>query len=227
MIQNGCTLFPHFFLRSWCKGRCKKSCTTWDVKNPINSGINHQPQLVQDFFHQQYHYPYVSDLHVISTSPVHPRRCHPRICQVDGHGLSFVQESHILVGRLEDSNHSGLGFSWLLGREVGWRTSPDTVLDSLKKSFDDFNTVFWSYSEGFGGCTNNILQQSQSCKSPWQNGYEFHRILEAGNSWKFLILIMIVVMIYHVGINLCSQVNMINGIAPFHKMGRYQLQMGL
>ncbi len=133
MIQNGCTLFPHFFLRSWCKGRCKKSCTTWDVKNPINSGINHQPQLVQDFFHQQYHYPYVSDLHVISTSPVHPRRCHPRICQVDGHGLSFVQESHILVGRLEDSNHSGLGFSWLLGREVGWRTSPDTVLDSLKK----------------------------------------------------------------------------------------------
>ncbi len=26
-----------------------------DVGNPINNGINYQPQLVQDFFHQQYH----------------------------------------------------------------------------------------------------------------------------------------------------------------------------
>ncbi len=26
-----------------------KSCTTWDVWNPINNGINYQPQLVQDF----------------------------------------------------------------------------------------------------------------------------------------------------------------------------------
>ena len=33
----------------------KKSCTTWDVKSPVNNGINYQPQLVQDFFHQQYH----------------------------------------------------------------------------------------------------------------------------------------------------------------------------
>ena len=31
-----------------------KSCTTWDVWNPINNGINYQPQLVQDFSHQQY-----------------------------------------------------------------------------------------------------------------------------------------------------------------------------
>ncbi len=30
----------------------KKSCTTWDVKNPVNNGINYL--LVQDFFHQQY-----------------------------------------------------------------------------------------------------------------------------------------------------------------------------
>ena len=33
---------------------CLKSCTTWDVWNPINNGINYQPQLVQDFSHQQY-----------------------------------------------------------------------------------------------------------------------------------------------------------------------------
>ena len=34
----------------------KKSCTTWDVKNPINNGINYQPQLVTAGFlnHQQY-----------------------------------------------------------------------------------------------------------------------------------------------------------------------------
>ena len=30
-----------------------KSCTTWDVWNPINNGKNYQPQLVQDFSHQQ------------------------------------------------------------------------------------------------------------------------------------------------------------------------------
>ena len=29
--------------------------TTWDVQNPLNNGINYQPQLVHDFFHQQYH----------------------------------------------------------------------------------------------------------------------------------------------------------------------------
>ena len=28
--------------------------TTWDVQNPVNNGIKYQPQLVQDFFHQQY-----------------------------------------------------------------------------------------------------------------------------------------------------------------------------
>ena len=28
--------------------------TTWDVQNPVNSGMNYQPQQVQDFFHQQY-----------------------------------------------------------------------------------------------------------------------------------------------------------------------------
>ena len=28
--------------------------TTWDVYNPENNGINYQPQLEQDFFHQQY-----------------------------------------------------------------------------------------------------------------------------------------------------------------------------
>ncbi len=27
----------------------RKSCTTWDVWNPINNGKNYQPQLVQDF----------------------------------------------------------------------------------------------------------------------------------------------------------------------------------
>ena len=26
---------------------------TWDEKNLVNNGINYQPQLVQDFFHQQ------------------------------------------------------------------------------------------------------------------------------------------------------------------------------
>ena len=28
----------------------KKSCTTWDVYNLVNTGINYQPQLVQDFW---------------------------------------------------------------------------------------------------------------------------------------------------------------------------------
>ena len=30
------------------------SCTTWDLANLVNNGINYQPQLVQDFGHQQY-----------------------------------------------------------------------------------------------------------------------------------------------------------------------------
>ena len=34
----------------------KKSCTTSDVHNLINNGINYQPQLVQDSFHQRYVY---------------------------------------------------------------------------------------------------------------------------------------------------------------------------
>ena len=28
--------------------------TTWDVKDPVNNGINYQPQLVQELSHQQY-----------------------------------------------------------------------------------------------------------------------------------------------------------------------------
>jgi len=32
----------------------KSQTTTWDVSNPVNNGVNYQPQLVQDFFHQQY-----------------------------------------------------------------------------------------------------------------------------------------------------------------------------
>ena len=40
---------------SFCWSFCwwLKSCTTWDVWKPINNGINYQPQLVQDFSHQQ------------------------------------------------------------------------------------------------------------------------------------------------------------------------------
>ena len=33
--------------------------TTWDVRNPVNHGRSYQPQLVQDFFHQQYYLEYV------------------------------------------------------------------------------------------------------------------------------------------------------------------------
>ena len=33
----------------------KSQTTTWDVQKLVNNGINYQPQLVQDFFHQQYH----------------------------------------------------------------------------------------------------------------------------------------------------------------------------
>ena len=32
---------------------------TWGVKNPVNNGIDHQPQLVQDFFHQPSHLDHV------------------------------------------------------------------------------------------------------------------------------------------------------------------------
>ena len=31
-----------------------KSCTTWDVWNPVNNGMSYTYPLVQDFFHQQY-----------------------------------------------------------------------------------------------------------------------------------------------------------------------------
>ena len=45
-----------YFLYRRCFKYCwwTKSCTTWDVQNPVNNGINYQPQLVQDVFHQQY-----------------------------------------------------------------------------------------------------------------------------------------------------------------------------
>jgi len=32
----------------------EESCTTSDVQNPVKNGINYQPQVVQDCFHQQY-----------------------------------------------------------------------------------------------------------------------------------------------------------------------------
>ena len=31
----------------------KTSCTTWNVSNPVNNGLNYLYYLVQDFFHQQ------------------------------------------------------------------------------------------------------------------------------------------------------------------------------
>ncbi len=57
----------------------KKSCTTWDVENPVNNGMNYQAQLVsQDFFHQQY-------LSIISLNHlqglIHPSWC--RICSIN------------------------------------------------------------------------------------------------------------------------------------------------
>ena len=40
-------------LQIWTYCWWLKSCTTWDVWNLINNGKNYQPQLVQDFSHQQ------------------------------------------------------------------------------------------------------------------------------------------------------------------------------
>ena len=40
------------FITSFCWW--KKSCTARNVKNSVNNGIDYQPQLVQEFFHQQY-----------------------------------------------------------------------------------------------------------------------------------------------------------------------------
>ena len=37
----------------------KSQTTTWDVQNLENNGINYQPQLVHDSFHQQYYTPEV------------------------------------------------------------------------------------------------------------------------------------------------------------------------
>ena len=58
--RPGCML-THMLISYLIKGRettyCwwLKSCTTWDVWNLVNNGIiNYQPQLVQDFSHQQY-----------------------------------------------------------------------------------------------------------------------------------------------------------------------------
>ena len=36
----------------------KKSCTTWDAKNPENNGINYQPQLVNPGFLNHQYYPW-------------------------------------------------------------------------------------------------------------------------------------------------------------------------
>ena len=33
----------------------KEHSASWDVKNPVENGKNYQPQLVQDFFHQQWY----------------------------------------------------------------------------------------------------------------------------------------------------------------------------
>ena len=44
-------------LFGWMMNYCwwlKSQTTTWDVWNLVNNGINYQPQLVQDFLHQQY-----------------------------------------------------------------------------------------------------------------------------------------------------------------------------
>ena len=45
----------HWIWSQICGYSCwwKKSCTTWDVETLVNNGINYQPQLVQDFLHQQ------------------------------------------------------------------------------------------------------------------------------------------------------------------------------
>ncbi len=46
-------LFPWLLCKSYCWWLTSQT-TTWDVWNPKNNGKNYQPQLVQDFSHQQY-----------------------------------------------------------------------------------------------------------------------------------------------------------------------------
>ena len=69
LLPKSCFLDLAAWAESWWEGKpphlkrnilwwWKKSCTTEDVWNPVSNGINcHLPnQLVQDFFHQQYHF---------------------------------------------------------------------------------------------------------------------------------------------------------------------------
>ena len=53
--HHGKVIFTNVARKVWC-WYCwwKKSCTTWDVWIRVNHGINYKPQLVHDFFHQQY-----------------------------------------------------------------------------------------------------------------------------------------------------------------------------
>ena len=53
---DDCLEKAHYKLKvEWC---CwwTKSCSTWNVCNPVNNGMKYQPQLVQDFFHQQWRF---------------------------------------------------------------------------------------------------------------------------------------------------------------------------
>ena len=64
----------------------KKSCTTWDVLNLVNNGINYQPQLVQDFFHQQY-------VHIFMQIHLHRKhRNPPRLASEGFFTLAFMAE---------------------------------------------------------------------------------------------------------------------------------------
>ena len=60
--QSPISLDPKNRRYCWWK---KSQTTTWDIKNPVNNGINYQPQLVQDFFREQY---YIQDSEAISGS---------------------------------------------------------------------------------------------------------------------------------------------------------------
>ena len=55
--------------RKWY-GWWKNSCTTWDVKNPVNDGINYQPQLVSlpDFWLPSTTYQNTVEEHLVSLS---------------------------------------------------------------------------------------------------------------------------------------------------------------
>ena len=89
----------------------KPSKTTWDVSNLVNNGINYQPQMVQDFFHQQTHLN-IGD-HLVQFHPADMVRAPVRLDHRGtnpGHGHPFRVVLNHQIGRADTTWHFAMIF---------------------------------------------------------------------------------------------------------------------